>query len=443
MADALSVVSLLVEGYGIENMSNSVVVEDNGRTRRAMVIGILAFGLSALMQTYYLVGGHLTPFLSIGIGFVVSAGLYVAFMLLRHRCRAFFIIGVTGICIFTIGSAINIFCVTQNYNSSFEGLFTIVHWLNVLSSILSAAGLFFLAGFLQGAKRSFVIGVSLFWGFWSLFSGVPGYVVWILSAISNVGVECAFERMSVVRDCGWCLSEILGLVSFFLVLKTSKMSGSYARPDVKSFVKKLRPTGFVEIFAWSIAVIGAICCFVMLINASPRSFFDERTPWNQGMVVESVLTFIKNVIVALIVLLIAKSDKASADIECLKRPVVIRVVQLLFALGAVILVGAFIWAVMASNRDFARATTYGMLSKGSLSDFLAIDRLVDDGVDLRTLVTIMIGVGIWYMVGFCFVWGALGRILGRVLGASAMKKSYEQQIQALKNSEPEVGQVES
>ena len=456
MAGALSVVSSSIEGYGIENMSNSVVVEGNRRIRCALVVGMLALGASVLMQTYCWGGGLCAPsfsigmggmgfevsvlcapFLSIGMEFVTSVGLYVAFMLLRRRCRAVSIIGVAGILICTISFMIHTYIVLcddsknlcqwqyrllqilsvaiDNRGFDFQNLFAILRWLYRLSNLLSAIGLFFLAGFLQGVKKSFVFGVSLLWVSCALFAGFHAFV------------GCYANEL-------FWVFEILGLVSFFLILKTCKTSTSGE--------KKSRTTVFLEIFALSIVVIGVISCFYMLGNAAPRSsLYDKTIPWNQGMVVNAILTFIKDVIVALIVLLVAKSDKVSADIECPNRLVVIRVVQALLALGAVIFVGVFIWAVMASDWKFERAVAHGILSEGSLSDFLTLCRIAEGGANLRTLVTIMSGVGIWYMVGFCFVWGALERIFGRVLGASAMKKSYEQQIQALKNPELKSAEV--
>lgn len=86
------------------------------------------------------------------------------------------------------------------------------------------------------------------------------------------------------------------------------------------------------------------------------------------------------------------------------------------------------------KRGFLFVSAIAMWKRRGMTDalFLTLGRIAGDGTGLRVLVTIMIGVGVWYMVGFYFVWGALGRILGRVVGAVAMKASYEQKMDVLR-----------
>ena len=193
-----------------------------------------------------------------------------------------------------------------------------------------------------------------------------------------------------------------------------------------------RAQGFLVFFAWSIITIGAICCGCMLLAAAPRSSWRETSPWDQGLVADSIVTLLMNVIFALVVLRIAKVDKESANIECPKRSVVIQIIQALFILGAIAFIGAFVWSV-ADESGFLRELIAGLLSKGSLSDLLTLNRIVESREELLILVRIMIGVCSWYMIGFYFVWGSLDRIFGRVVNASAMKVVYDRKIKALKD----------
>ena len=201
---------------------------------------------------------------------------------------------------------------------------------------------------------------------------------------------------------------------------------------------------FIKIFAWSIIVIGFICCVCMLSAAAPQNdyYFGESTPWNQGLVVNAIIGFLMNVLLASLILRIAKSDAESANIEWRKPFVVTQLLRTLSILGVVFLVSVLIWSV--TNRyEFARALAEGLLSGGSLSDLLTLNRIVDNRGDLIVLVRIMLVVWTWYWIGAYFVWGALARVLGRVVTASAMKEVYERKIRALEASQPKADEAKA
>jgi len=388
--------------------------------RRAMALGVVAIGLTLLWDIYlakWMAKLECHLFIYVGITCVLRVMMCGMLVLLMAKSRAIAIVGIVGVCACIAYSAVSICDLSVTH--------TIGTLIFALPTLSVAVGFFLLGDLVKGWKSKCVIYAATLAELFSVMIACLAFYDAVPDALR------AFPF--------WIVVEVLELVSVVLVWgEHGKAVGnvlSFSHNKIIRMESSAHSAGWVQgflvFFGWSIIAIGVICSGSMLHDAAPRSgAWGETLPWDQGLVADSILTLIINVIAALVVLRIAKADKESADIECPERSVVIQIIQALSILGVMAFIGAFVWS-LADESGFLRKFIEGMLSKGSLSDLLTLNRIVESGDELLILVRIMLGVCSWYMIGFYFVWGSFDRILGRVVNASAMKVVYERKIKAL------------
>ena len=197
------------------SMSNSAVSVGDRLIKRAMIVGMIATGLSVVPTVlgmiwragYGVMDAEKLLDISRCVGVcwvVVSVVSFVSFVLLWHRFRTVAIIGIVGI-----------FASIAGFLAVRSGSYNFGNILWILQNLLFVICFSFLSCFVQGWERRFIIGVA-------------GFLVLIV--LGDLGLTWCSDLDIAFRDTYYTLSGflslILKLVSFFLVLRTCKVCGA-------------------------------------------------------------------------------------------------------------------------------------------------------------------------------------------------------------------------
>ena len=416
--------------------------DPNKCVRSAMLLGIVAIGGGLLWDAFgcdllwktLMEGSNGAENLTVAINwsesitFVLGVMMSGMLALLWARSRMIAIVGLVGICAWIVRLVIRLLFKDMGPLPAM-----LVYELPSWSVIV---GFFLLSNLVRGWKAKFVIGTSAL----AVLSSAIGIYLGFSGPNGGAGLRTLSFGLHVAVD-------VLELVSVVLIWRNPAAKGAEkVVPQSIRMISSSHSAGwiqtFIKIFAWSLMVIGALCSACMTLAAAPRRSLGETLPWDQGLVASAIVGLLVSIVFAAVVLCIVKADEKSAGIECPKRSAVIHNVQELSILGAIALAGVFVYSLV-NEHEFSRVLVKSLLENGSSSGLLTLNRIVDNRDELLVLVRIMLVVWTWYWIGAYFVWGALARVLGRVVTASAMKEVYERKIRALEASQPKADEAKA
>ena len=203
---------------------------------------------------------------------------------------------------------------------------------------------------------------------------------------------------------------------------SNENSEGASTPNASSGVNRKGLCVFLKVFSWSVMLLGVLWAGLFFLSAAPSG---SRSSFESGTLGRAIFMLFASILIGQALLLLAKADAESGRVSGVRCPKVIRALQGFTALIGVVSVCMFIWAVAEecncstpfgrwSACDFDRLVARNFWAS-SFSEILSLEILGHGNAHVFKGFFVWASASLaWCSFGFCFVWGALGRVCSRV-----------------------------